>query len=755
MERWGQGGRHLIASGGILIVAISASFLAAGDEPERATKPFSREQLHFYEADVKPILATHCLKCHGEGPKIRGGFRLDSREALLRGGDLGPAALPGDPAQSLLIKAINFIELEMPPSGKLPTREIAVLTRWVKEGLPWAPNSPSTSAPASDRAKEPAADIRPAKPAPADGWSLRPVSRPPVPRVKRTDWCRTPIDAFILAKLEAERLEPAPPADRPTLIRRLTYDLTGLPPSPDEVDAFVADQTPGSYERLVDRLLASPHHGEKWGRHWLDLVRYGETNGYERDSAKPFAWRYRDYVIASLNGDKPFDRFVREQVAGDEIDPGSTESLVATGFYRLGIWDDEPADRPLARFDGLDGIISTAGQVFLGISVNCARCHDHKVDPIPQRDYYRMLAFFRDVTHSDGKNLKDAGSGASAQIDVMSVAEDGRADTHVLLRGNPLLKGEKVEPGVPQILGGTSFPDSAGSARRRALALWLTDRQNPRTARVMVNRLWQYHFGRGIVPTPNEFGGLGEAATHPELLDWLASELVEDGWRLKRLHRTIVLSNAYRMSSRGSRSELARDPSNRWFWRFPMRRLTAEEVRDSILSVAGTLNQKAGGPPVHPPIPREVLAGQSVPGQGWPLSNARDASRRSVFVHVKRSLLVPILATHDAADTDLSCPVRYTTTVPTQALGLLNGSFANLQAAHFAERLRREAPASLENQVQLALKLTTAREPDPSEVRRDVVFLKSLESEGGLDVARALTQYCLMILNTNAFLYLD
>jgi uncharacterized protein DUF1549/uncharacterized protein DUF1553/cytochrome c len=744
----------LIASAGILAIAISAGLLAVEGEPDRPNKPFTPEQIRLYEVEVKPILTRHCLKCHGSGPKIRGGFRLDSRQAVLRGGDLGPAALPGDPAQSLLIKAINYRELEMPPAGKLPARDIEVLTRWVKEGLPWVPDSQVTSAPTTDRAKD-AADTRPAKPAPGDGWSLRPVLRPAVPSVKRTDWCRTQIDAFILAKLETERLEPAPPADRVTLIRRLTYDLTGLPPSPDEVDAFAADLAPGSFERLVDRLLASPHHGEKWGRHWLDLVRYGETNGYERDSAKPFAWRYRDYVIDSLNRDKPYDRFVREQVAGDQLDPGSAESLIATGFYRLGIWDDEPADRELARFDGLDGIISTAGQVFLGISVNCARCHDHKVDPIPQRDYYRLLAFFRDVTHSDGKDLKDAGSGPGPRMDVMSVAESGREDTHVLLRGNPLLKGEKVEPGVPQVLGGKSFPRSAASAPRRALAEWLTDRGNPRTARVITNRLWQYHFGRGIVPTPNEFGGLGEAATHPELVDWLASELMDDGWRLKRLHRLIVLSSAYRMSSRASRSELARDPSNRWFWRFPMRRLTAEEVRDSILSVTGTLSQKAGGPPVHPPIPREVMAGQSVPGQGWRVSAEREANRRSVFVHVKRSLLVPILATHDAADTDLSCPVRYTTTVPTQALGLLNGSFANLQAAHFAERLRREKPGGLEQQVQLALKLTTARGADQGEVRRDVEFLKGLESEGGLNPLGALTQYCLMILNTNAFLYLD
>ncbi len=753
MKSPGQGVRLVIASAGILIVAISTGSPARANERDKPAPPFTPEQLHLYEGEVKPILAKHCLKCHGEGPKIRGGFRLDSRKAVLRGGDLGPGAIPGDPAESVLVKAVNYDDdLKMPPAGKLPVREIEVLTQWVKEGLPWTPGAVAPEAAPVERPTErPASGA--ARPPSRDDWSLRPLSRPAVPRVKRPAWCRTPIDAFILARLEALGLETAPPADRMTLIRRLTYDLIGLPPSPEEVDAFVADQTPNFLERLVDRLLSSPHYGEKWGRHWLDLVRYGETNGYERDSAKPFAWRYRDYVITALNHDKPYDRFVREQLAGDEIEPASAESLVATGFYRLGIWDDEPADPELARFDGLDSVIATAAQVFLGMSVNCARCHDHKVDPIPQRDYYRLLAFFRDVTYSDGKNLKSVNTGPGVAIKVMSVAEQGRADTHILLRGNPVLRGEKVEPGVPQILGGQSF--SGTDSRRQSLADWLTDRRNPRTARVAANRLWQHHFGRGIVPTPNEFGGLGEPPTHPDLLDWLAAELIDEEWHWKRIHRMIVLSSAYRMSSRGSKTELARDPSNQWFWRFPMRRLTAEEVRDSILAVAGTLNPKAGGPPVHPPIPREVMAGQSVPGQGWPVSPAAESTRRSVYVHVKRSLLVPILATHDAADTDLSCPVRYTTTVPTQALGLLNGAFANEQAARFAERLSREAPGSLERQVRLALKLTTARNPDDKEVREDVAFLSGVASRGGLDPAESLRQYCLMILNTNAFLYLD
>jgi hypothetical protein len=643
----------------------------------------------------------------------------------------------------------------MPPGGKLPAGEQDILTRWVREGVPWgtqppAPavaQAPATSGPAS--AESIAAAGR--------EWSHRPVVRPPVPAVKDRGWVRNPIDAFLLARLEAERLRPSPEADRVTLIRRLTYDLTGLPPIPEDVDAFLADAAPGAYERLVDRLLASPQYGEHWARHWLDLVRFGETNGYERDSAKPYAWRYRDYVIDAFNRDKPYDQFVREQLAGDLVSPGSTEALVATGFYRLGIWDDEPSDRALAHYDGLDGVVSTTGQVFLGMTINCARCHDHKVDPIPQADYYRLLAFFKDVTDGDGKNLKaiEVGPGPGGRIQVMCVAERPRGPAHVLLRGNPAVLGQEVGPGVPEVIGdgAPTFVDDHG--KRRALADWLADPRNPRTARVMANRLWQYHFGRGIVPTPNDFGKLGEPATHPELLDWLADELFAGGWRLKPMHRLIVTSAAYRMSSRATPEELAADPADRWFWRFPMRRLSAEEIRDAILAVGGELRLKAGGPSICPPIPKEVLAGQSRPGNGWDVSKPEEAARRSVYIHAKRSLLVPILATHDAADTDASCPVRYTTTVPTQALGLLNGDFANEQATRLADRLRRESPDDPSAQVRRAIRLTTAREPDPDEVRRDVAFLRTLRDRAGLDERAALTQYALLVLNANAFFYLD
>jgi hypothetical protein len=709
----------------------------AGTDPARVA---------FFQSRVEPILKGRCLKCHGAETKVRGNLRLDSREAVLRGGDQGPAVTLERPGESLILQAIRYDGLEMPPTGRLPADEIESLARWVQEGLAW---------PAADRHPLQLSTPKPGdgnEPAPSS-WVYRRVVRPPLPHVKDRRWVKSPIDAFLLARLESEGLEPAPAADRVALIRRVTFDLTGLPPTPEEVDAFLADCSPVAYERLVDRLLASPHYGEAWGRHWLDLVRYAETNGYERDSAKPLAWRYRDYVISSLNQDKPYDCFAAEQLAGDELDPSSTEAQIATGFYRLGLWDDEPADPLLARYDGLDNIVSTMGQLFLGLSINCARCHDHKKDPIPQRDYYRLLAFFHDIKPRDGKNTRRIGP--SPGVEVMCVREEGHAETHVLQRGNPTLIGPRVEPGVPAILGQSQATFVSGPGKRHALADWLTNRRNPMTARVMVNRLWQFHFGRGIVPTPNDFGSLGEPASHPDLLDWLAAEFMDGGWKIKRMHRLILLSSAYRMSSRATPSGLAKDPGNRWFWRFPMRRLAAEEVRDSILAVSGSLNQKAGGPSICPPIPREVKAGQSMPGSGWATSTPSESARRSVYIHVKRSLSVPILATHDSPDTDASCPVRYITTVPAQALGLLNGDFTNEQARRFAKRLQTERPGSLAGQVRRAVRLTTGVDPPADEVARDSAWIESLRREAHLTEIAVLAPYCLLVLNSNAFLYLD
>jgi mono/diheme cytochrome c family protein len=831
-------------SSGCAVAAVLTGLVLLANAADPKPMAFPAEDVAFYEKEVLPLLKANCLKCHGGEAKVRGGLRLTSRDAVLKGGDLGPAFDPEKPAASRLLQAINYQEgLEMPPKGKMPQKDLDVLTRWVNRGLPWTPGQEEAVVKHEVGGK--------VTPESRNYWAYRPIRKPEAPVVKASNWVKNPIDAFVLAKLEAKGLTPAGPADRTSLIRRVTYDLTGLPPTPEEVDAFVADQTADAYEKLIDRLLASPAYGEKWGRHWLDVVRFAETNGYERDGQKPHAWRYRDYVIESFNSDKPFDKFAREQLAGDELPGRPAEGAIATGYYRLGIWDDEPADPLQARYDELDDVVATTAQVFLGMTMNCARCHDHKIDPIPQADYYRFVAFFQDVRRFDYNpdprsavaftEISSAVRGPEDEAEharkldrlnevreamkkieesgiVKMPAPDQRAAegpdrpkvlkkleafltpeswheygelrkqekdlerqtqkprelalsvnncprepevTQILARGNPHNPGAKVEPGFPAVVASSepaklpSLPkEVTSSGRRTALADWITATDNPLTARVLANRVWQHHFGRGIVSTPNDFGKFGNAPTHPELLDWLASELVQGGWRLKPLHRTIMLSNAYRQSARGDESNLRLDPSNQLLGRFPMRRLTAEEVRDSVLAVSGRLNRKAGGPSVYPPIPAEVLAGQSVPGSGWGHSSPEESARRSIYVHVKRSLLVPILATHDQADTDSSCAARYTTTVPTQALGMLNGQFINEQAAALADRLAKEAPGDLTAQVRRAVRLTTARPATDAEVQRDSDYIRSMHKKG-VSERDALVRYCLLELNANEFVYLD
>jgi mono/diheme cytochrome c family protein len=755
------------------------------------------ESIAFFEKQVLPILRANCFECHGGGAKVQSAFRLTSREGLLKGGERAPAVSLDKPAESVLLDAINYRDLEMPPKGKLPPAQIEILTRWVKSGVPWTPGKDFTKTSADDSPRK-------GPPKVTDEtkrfWSFQPIQRPPVPPVKQTAWVRSPIDAFILHRLEKEGFRPAPPAEKIPLLRRATYDLTGLPPTPAEVDAFLADNSPQAFEKVVDRLLQSPRYGERWGRHWLDLVRFAETNSFERDAVKPEAWRFRDYVIQSLNDDKPYDRFVLEQLAGDELEPVTAESLIATGFYRLGPWDDEPTDRLQARYDELDDIVATTGQVFLGLTLNCARCHDHKLDPIPQADYYRLLAFFHGVTpfgvgkEAELKHILAPLPGQPGKK-ALCVTEAGvkPPETYVLIRGNAHVRGTKVEPGFPQVLSpprpDISVPDRAkSSGRRLALARWIVSPNNPLTARVMANRIWQYHFGRGIVRSPSNFGQIGDRPTHPELLDWLASELVQRGWRLKAMHKLIMLSSAYQMSSvagslrdrsrshetsgaahvrslttsatkdsqpRSDRTTLARDPQNDLFWRFDMRRLSAEEIRDSILAANGRLNLKMGGPGFYHAISRDVLAGQSRPGDGWGKSPPQEQARRSIYIHVKRSLITPILETFDAADADSSCPVRFTTTQATQALGMLNGDFLNDQAKVFAARLIKEAGPEPTAQVRLALRLATSREPSPPEIARGVRLMERLQQEDGLNPAAALEQFCLMVYNMNEFIYVD
>ena len=711
--------------------------------------------VEFFERKVRPLLAENCYSCHGE-EKQKAKLRLDSPAGIRAGGESGAIFVAGKPEQSRMILAVSYKDedLQMPPKKQLAERQVADLTEWIRLGAPM-PTNGATATPAKAGFQISAKDRA--------HWAFQPVKRPEVPNASSRKPGSNPIDAFLRARLRAKGLSPNPRATKRELIRRAYYDLTGLPPSPGEVEAFLADDSPRAWENLIDRLLASPHYGEKWGRHWLDLVRFAESNSYERDNPKPHAWRYRDYVIRAFNSDKPYDQFVREQLAGDEFGEPADDSIIATGFYRLGIWDDEPADKELARYDGLDDIVTTTGQVFLGLTIDCARCHNHKIDPIPQQDYYRFLAFFHNVSayENSGPKVEVPLPGNAAQK-ALAVTEPGAKapPTFVLLRGNPHMKGDQVEPGFPEVLGGGSPKSFAASSikssgRRTALAEWIASPANPLTARVMVNRIWQHHFGRGIVRSPNNFGLQGDAPTHPELLDWLASEFVAQGWRMKPLHRLIMTSEAYQMSSRARPAALKADPANDLFWRFDMRRLSAEEIRDTVLAVNGSLNPKMFGPGVYVDIPKEVLAGQSMPGRNWGHSPPEEQARRSIYIFVKRSLLAPILESFDLAETDRSTPVRFSTVQPTQALGLINSEFMNHQAEIFAARLCREAGDDLRQQIRLGLYLVTSRKPTPAEVKRGLRLVESLEAENHMTHDIALKYFCLMALNLNEMVFVD
>ncbi|MBS0208686.1 MAG: DUF1553 domain-containing protein [Planctomycetes bacterium] len=732
----------------------------------------------FFESKIRPALHEHCLKCHG-AEKQKGGLRLDTLGAMLTGGDSGAAIVPGDVAHSPLIQAIEYGEdfVQMPPSKKLPEGVIADFRTWIKLGAPW-PGAEKEAAAARPQPKSKDITDEDRK-----YWAYQPVRQPKLPKSARAGWDTNPIDMLIDARLQAKGLAPNPRASKVQLIRRAYFDLIGLPPTPEEVAKFVADESPGAFARVIDDLLARPQYGERWARHWLDVVRYAQSNGYERDSEKPFAWRYRDYVIRSLNADKPYHQFLLEQLAGDELDEVTDDSLIATGYYRLGVWDDEPDDARMAEFDALDDVIVTTGAAMLGMTVGCARCHDHRLDPIPQTDYYRLLAFFRNVRPFDGNRATEGASGflplgdreraaqhfaavnerikpleeqiktanektkkalrkeidrlrndAGAKVEwALCVRERGDQPTHVLIRGNSGSPGEEVQPGFPTVLGSAtpeiSKPKSgASSGRRLALARWITDPSHPLTARVMANRVWHYHFGRGIVKTTTDFGHGGQLPTHPELLDWLASEFQQSGWSIKRLHRSIMLSEAYQMSSRADRADaLAADPANDLFWRQNLRRLEAETIRDSILAVSGQLKDVPGGRGFFPHLGGEVLAGGSRPGDGWATSTPREQSRRSIYAFIKRSMVPPIFEGFDYANTAAPLGERPTTTVAPQALMLLNDRFVQDQATALARRIVESKPDTASNdpdvQIQRLFQLTLNRAPTERERQAALEYL--------------------------------
>jgi Protein of unknown function (DUF1553)/Protein of unknown function (DUF1549) len=689
-------------------------------------------------------------------------------------------------------------------------------------------------------------------------WAFVPPSRSALPTLKHASWCRNPIDAFILASLEEIELRPAAEAERETLLRRLSFDLTGLPPTPAALDAFLGDTRPDAYDRLVDRLLASPLYGQRWAQHWLDLARYADTDGFEFDQARPDAWRYRDWVVAALNADMPYDVFMRLQLAGDEIAPGDPEATVATGFNRCYPDMVDLNDQGLRRQNALNDITETTGLVFLGLTFGCARCHDHKADPIPQVDYFRLQAFFTPARFRDDLPIVDAS--LRAEYDHQRTAWDARASeiydallrieepvrrsltpgtpsgvddetaaafakpagersardvqlltdawmkdkrikpatwasrlgpksatrhndlismlerlkteepklpqargldeeggapppTFVLRRGEYGQRGAVVAPGFPTVLRPESSPAEVAvapmprsSGRRRALADWLARPDHPLSARVVVNRLWQHHFGRGLVSTPSDFGTAGEPPSHPELLDWLACELVARNWQLKDLHRLMVTSAAYRQSSVAGAVALKVDPENELLSRFRRVRLDGEAIRDALLAISGRLSASAGGPPVFPALPAELtkLSGK---GPAWPVSErAEQRDRRSLYVFVRRNLRYPFFEAFDRPDTNASCPRRSATTIAPQALTLLNSALANEAASSLADRVAREAGPDVDARIRAVFRLAYGRAPRAEESRLGRDFLTRDPS---------LAHFCLAIVNANEFVYLD
>jgi mono/diheme cytochrome c family protein len=829
--------------------ALMALGAAASAPPRPAQTPTAKPTPVSFREEIEPFLKANCSSCHSAEQKS-GGFVVETVAELRKGGTKSGAKIiiPGKASQSALIAYLRGTRQPRMPLNRPAVSEAQIkkVEAWINQGatidvlklgFPYTP---------------PAASVA-------------------VPKVKNTAWVRNPIDNFVLAKLEAKGLAPAPPAAKTALLRRVYADLVGEPPSPEEADQFFRDTAPDAYEKLIDRLLADPRYGERWGRHWLDLARYSETHGFERDSTRPRAWRYRDYVIRSFNADKPYDRFLKEQLAGDELYPEDPDAIVATGFARLGPWDELSADGKQRWQDYLNDATDTTGSVMLGMTVGCARCHDHKYDRITQADYYRLQAFFvgtkwtntplpptadpeaiqKRVTdaHSRMDSLKKQMQDLRAQVRTKALAaknatkvggtsditdqevedflknpaqktehdqlaklegerdriDDGItpyepvAETisdsgpkappqYLLLRGNLVTPGAEVKPGFVAAMcaGGEEKPaaitapaNGKSTGRRTALAEWIASPSNPLTARVMVNRVWQHHFGRGIAGNPSDFGLNGEKPTHPELLDYLAVRFMKEGWSVKKMHRLMLTSSAYRQSTAPNAKAAKLDPTNTLFWRMNRLRLEGEALRDGILTVSGRLNPQAGGPSVYPEVSPEVLATGST--HKWGASPEDQQRRRTVYVFQRRSLMLPIVEVFDGADMSNTCPKRSTTTIAPQALALFNGEFGRVEAGYFAERVIKEAGEDRNKQIARAYRIALCRTPSPAQLtqaqnyltRKAQMYLteqqKPVAANGNVRLAAdtpssaaqlkaekaALTDFCHVLINTNEFLYLD
>jgi hypothetical protein len=729
----------LLLTGGLAGAVLPAGFAQEGT--------ISQEEESFFETQIRPLLSGNCMECHGEDV-ASGGLRLDSLEGMLQGGENGPAIVPGDPQASLLWRALRHDPdeaVQMPPDEPLGKRAIEAVERWIAAGAPWP--SAATSPIVSQKKH----------------WAFQPLNRVSPPQ-DPTSWSRGPIDQFIAAQQRERGLHPVEPADRRVLIRRATYDLTGLPPSADAVREFESDPRPDAFERVVDRLLASPHYGERWGRHWLDLVRYADTAGDDSDYPIPQAHLYRDYVIDSFNADLPYDQFLHEQLAGDILAKEASGAeynrrLIATGFIaqakRIGTHELEGMHLII------EDTLATVSSVMLGLSIRCARCHDHKYDPISQKDYYSLYGFFASTQYPfpGGEELRkqthfaplqpangdspaeeptpadpspDAENGSSGEekpsegevalgLTAYAVQEREPVDAPIQKDGNPRQTGDVVPRGVPRVLEPVSLEIPEGTSGRLQLAEWLTDRASFLTARVMANRIWQYHFGKPLVDTPSDFGFRGAAPTHPELLDWLAAELIRSGWSIKSLHREIMLSRTYQLASRNDESLAEKDSGNQSYWRFDRRRLDAEEVRDTIMLLSGSLDLSRPGPhPFPDPSKWRFTAHHQFNQVTYP------SDHRSVYLMVQRLHAHPFLKLFDGPDASLSTARRDRSTVPLQALFLLNNELIHRESSRFAERLIRLNEDSSER-VQQAFFQALARPASEFELARSLKFISEYE----------------------------
>jgi len=784
----------------------------------------SREHLDFFERKIRPVLAERCYECHSAANnKRKGGLVLDSRSGLLQGGDNGPALTPGDPAKSRLIEAVRYQnrELQMPPKSPLSPEQVRDLEQWVKLGAP---------DPRSESAQTAGAKRIPTIEEGRQFWSFQPLANPPIPASGH------PVDAFIAAKLAEKKLTAAPAADKRALIRRATFDLTGLPPTPEEVNAFLTDKSPDAFAKVVDRLLSTTAYGERWGRHWLDVARYADSNGLDENVAHGNAWRYRDYVVKSFNMDKPYDRFVREQIAGDLLPadtlPQRHEQLTALGFLSMGPKLLAEPDKVKLEMDLIDEQIETLGRAFLGMTFGCARCHDHKFDPVPTTDYYALAAIFKSTRTMDDlktiarwhepevatpeeraafeahrqrvaaqkaaitnivstanktlvtdRGLKEVPKNPETLYPSNTVAElrqlrDALAklekeapelpstmgvtdSTNIVkalpvhIRGSHLSLGQPVPRGFPQVMQSASLraelPDHQSG--RLELARWLTRPDHPLTARVMVNRIWRWHFGQGLVASPDNFGSLGERPSHPELLDWLAGRFMAEGWSVKAMHRLIMSSATYQRSTQpaaATRRSHA-DPDNRLLAHFPLRRLAAEEIRDALHFVAGTLDRTLGGKTI-PVKNREFFFNHTSKD-----ATTYDSPRRALYLPVVRNNVYDLFEQFDFPDPAVPNGHRNATVVAPQALLMLNSDLVTRAAEQFAARLIAAAsddPGRLE----LAYQTAYARRPTSREIGRARKFLAEFKAVSPAEPAqapRAWVVLCQSLLAANEFIYLN